>query len=491
MKIALVAALALASAASCGGRTKGPSHTAPPAVAKDFPATRWLPAHPTYVVAAPTVRQAQRALRDAIDSLGVMVGVEAGEVSRELSQLLAIDPLSPDALASMGIDVEGGFAVFSDELSPTFVGHLSSPEATTAFFDKQRERGLVTQSVLVDGVEVFSAQLPGTAVRASWAIASDWLWVHFTLPGTHEDGQSWFTASHHPEGAGWSDAWQWAARATGDKKGVVGFLNPKDLIASFSSKVPDAIACAKLLSPVERVAIAIEGDGKHVAGQLAVDVGASARAVEALLLPIPEGFAGVAQQAPLAAQWNADLYSVRTWVKPCAASIGLDLAFLDTYGVRTARAALVALDPDDKSGSGVVAMDLAHKKFFAARLDDVPARSLMERSRTFGPYQGHSLSVPMVATLEYVLTDALALGAVGDGLLARVVGTGATVRGPIAAIDLAPPALSADAWKFVIRSLDLGRTDRIVERLLRWRDGHVALSVQGTSLVLSASGNRR
>lgn len=494
MKIALVAAFALASAASgaaCGSRTKGASHTAPPAAAKEFPATRWVPAHPTYVIAAPTVRRAQRALTDAIDSLGVMVGVESGEVSRELSRLLAVDPLSPDALAGMGIDVDGGFALFSEDISPTFVGHLSSPEATMAFFDKQRERGLVTQSVLVDGVEVFSAQLPGTSVRVSWAIAADWLWVHFAVPGAHEDGQSWFSSSHHPEGPGWGETWQWAATATGTTKGVVGFVSAKELLASLSSKVPDAIACTKLLAPIRRVAIAIEGDGKHVAGQLAIDVGDAARSVEAALLPAPAGFAAVAQTAPLAAQWNADLLAVRAWITPCAAAIDEDLSFLDRYGVRSARAALVALDADKKEGSGVVALDLAHKRYFAARLDDVPARSLIERSRTFGPHKGHSLAVPFVASIDYVLTDTLALGAVGDGLLARVVGTGATVRGPIAAVDVAPPALSADTWKTVISALDIGRADRIVERLLRWHDGHASLSVQGTSLVLSASGNRR
>jgi hypothetical protein len=497
MKIALVAALALASGAACSGRTKAPAHTAPPAVAKAFPATRWVPARPTYVVAAPTVRQAQRGLRDVIDSLGVMAGVDSSEVSRELSRLLAVDPLSPDALAGMGIDVDGGFAVFSEAISPTFVGHLASPEATLAFFDRQRERGLVTQSVVIDNIEVFTAQLPGTQVRVSWAIDQDWLWVHFALPGTGEDGQSWFQATHRPEGRGpgWGETWQWAesvvAPATGTTKGVVGFVSPKDLLAAFTSKVPDAIACAKLLEPVSRVAIAIEGDGKRASGQLAIDVGSSARAVEATLLPVPEGFAAVAQQAPLAVQWNADLFALRAWLRPCAASIDEDLAFLDRFGVKSARAALVALDPDDKSGSGVVALDLAHGRFFRSRLDDVPARSLVEKSRRFGPHKGHSLAVPFVATVDYVLTDALALGAVGDGLLARVVGTGATVRGPIAAIDIAPPALPADAWKFLIDAVDIGRADRIVERLLRWRDGHVSLSVQGTSLVLSASGNRR
>ncbi|MBA3462938.1 MAG: hypothetical protein H0T46_23485 [Deltaproteobacteria bacterium] len=489
MRIALVAcALALAG---CPG-TKTASHSTPPAVAKGFPATRWVPANPTYVLASPTVREAQRSLRDVIDSLGVIAGVEAGEISRELGRLIAVDPLSPDALVNMGIDIEGGFVVFSEDVSPTFVAHLSAPDAAAAFFDRQRERGLVTQSVIVDGTELFTAALPGTTVKVSWAIAADWLWVHFALPIGNEDATSWFTSSHRPEGPGWSKDWQWASKASdGLKPALVGFLDPKDLIASFTRKVPDAIACARLLDPVSRVAIAIEGDGKHAAGRLTLEIGAAASSVTAAILPQPEGFGAIAAKAPLAAQWNVDLLTLRAWLQPCLASIDGDLKFLDRYGVRSARAVLVALDPDQKTGEGAVALDLAHKRYFASKLDDVPARSLMERRRTFGPHKGHSLSVPFVASVDYVLTDSLAMAGVGDGLLARVVGSGATVRGPLAAIDVVPPALSADAWKMLLSALDVGRVDRIVDRLMRWRDGHVMLTIEGSSLVLSAGGNRR
>lgn len=489
MRIALVACVA--ALAGCPRATPA-SHSAPPAVAKGFPATRWVPAQPTYVLASPTVREAQRSLRDVIDSLGVIAGVEAGEISRELGRLLAVDPLSPDALANMGIDVEGGFVVFSEDVSPTFVTHLSAPDATAAFFDRQRERGLVTQSVIVEGTELFTAALPGTPIKVSWAVAGDWLWVHFALPIGNEDATSWFTSSHRPEGRGWSKDWQWASKAAdGLKPSVVGFIDPKDLIATFTRKVPDAIACAKLLDPVSRVALAIEGDGKHAAGRITIDIGAAAPSVAAAILPQPEGFGAIAAKAPLAVQWNVDLVTVRAWLQPCLATIDADLKFLDGKGVRSARAVLVALDPDQKTGEGAVALDLAHKRFFASKLDDVPARSLMERRRTFGPHKGHSLSVPFVASVDYVLTDTLALAGVGDGLLARVVGSGATVKGPLAAIDVAPPALSADAWKMLLSALDFGRVDRIVERLLRWRDGHVALTIEGSSLVLSAGGNRR
>ncbi len=491
MRIARTLAVgALVALVGCHG-TRSASHSAPPAVANGFPATRWVPANPTYVLASPTVKDAQRSFTGALDSLGVVVGVDASEVGKELSQMLAVDPLSPDAVAGMGIDLEGGIAMFSEDVAPTFVVHLTTPEAASAFFDRQRERGLVTQSVVVDGTEIFTAQLLAN-VKVSWAVANDWLWVHFTLPFGHDDGQTWFASSHRPERPTWSKDWQWASRAAGTAKpALIGFLDARDLLAAFVGKVPDAIACAKLLEPIGRVGIAVETDGKHVAGKLTLDIGAAAARVSSAVVPGPEGFASVASKAPLAAQWNVDLLAVRAWLQPCLTSISSDLGFVDRYGVRTARVVLQSFDPDQKSGAGAVALDLAHKRYFESRLDDIPLRGTLERSRTFGPHKGHSLSVPFVASVDYVLTDSLALAAIGDGLLKVVVGSGATVLGPIAAIDIVPAGLSPDAWKMMIDALDLGHTDRIVERLLRWHDGHVAVTVEGSSLVLTAVGNRR
>jgi len=139
----------------------------------------------------------------------------------------------------------------------------------------------------------------------------------------------------------------------------------------------------------------------------------------------------------------------------------------------------------------VVALDLAHKRYFSAKLDDIPARSMLERSRTYGPHKGHSITVPFLASVDYVLTDTLALAGIGDGVMMKLVGSGATVKGPLAAVDIAPPALSADAWTMILDALDIRHGDRIVERLLRWRDGHVALTLDGSELIVSAAGNRR
>ncbi len=489
-RLALVVSVALA--VGCHG-SKPPSHSAPPPVAKEFPATRWVPANPTYVLASPSVKEAQRAVRDVIDTLGVMGGVDAAEVSRELGRLIAVDPLNPDALTAMGIDLDGGIVLFSEDVAPTFVVHLSAPESVQAFFDRQRERGLVTQSVIVEGTELFSAQLPGGAhVKVSWAVSADWLWVHFTLPFAHDDGSSWFTNSHRPEGPGWAKAWTWAsAAATAAKPALIGFVDAHDVIASIVGKVPEAMACAKLLDPVSRVGIAVEGGLKQAAGKVTIDIGPAAGSIAAALLPEPAGFADLARTAPLAAQWNVDLLTVRAWLQPCLATTNTKLDALDRYGVRSVRAVLRSLDPDDRSGTGAVSLDLVHERYFDALLDEVPLRSTLERSRTYGPHKGHRLSVPFVATLDYVLTDHLALAGVGDGLLMQLVGTGAVVTGPIAAIDIAPPALSAEAWQMLLRSADIGSAEDVVAHLMRWREGHIAVTLEGTSLVVTATGIRR
>jgi len=491
MRFALLAAVAALWFGTGCGSARAPAHAAPPAALAAFPATRWVPANPTYLVASPTVKEAQRSLRDVVDSLGMLGGIEIAEVSRELTQLLAVDPLSTEALAAMGVDVDGGLAMFSEDVSPTFVVRLSAPEQIQAFFDRQRERGMVTQSVIVDGVEVFTAQLLAN-VRVSWAIADDWLWVHFALPIGRDGGTTWFVNSRRPQGAGWAADWQWAqGAAKSTVPALTGFVDTHDVIASLSSKIPEAVACARLVEPVGRVAISIEGDESRVSGRVAFDLGPAAASVTASLLPVPEGFAAAAVQAPLAAQWNLDLLVVRAWLQPCLHAIDEDLGRLDRFGVRSGRAVLQAFDPDDKSGAGAVALDLAHQKYFASQLDELPMRSTLERRRTFGPHAGHSISIPFVATLDYVLTDKLAMAAVGDGLLAKVVGSGKTVPGPVASIDILPPAMSAEAWRTLLGAIDRRDADVFVERLLRWREGHIAVTIEGTSLLVAATGVRR
>jgi hypothetical protein len=177
--------------------------------------------------------------------------------------------------------------------------------------------------------------------------------------------------------------------------------------------------------------------------------------------------------------------------QPCLRSIDEDLRWIDRFGVRGGRAVLRAFDPDGKSGAGAVSLDLVHNKYLANRLDDIPMRSRLEQPARFGPHAGYTLSIPFVGVeIDYVLTDTLAFAGVGSGVLARFVGGGRSAPGPLLAIDVAPQAMSAEAWRTLLDLVDMPFGSRFVERMMRWRDGHVSLSVEGTALVFAASGSR-
>ncbi|NVB84188.1 MAG: hypothetical protein HOV81_37780 [Kofleriaceae bacterium] len=485
--------LTLVAVLAACGPAKGPAG-APAAVAA-FPAARWVPADPTYVIAAQTFRDAQSSFRDAIDITGMVFGVEASEIAQGLQRILAVDPMNPDAVASIGIDLSGSMVLFSEDVDPTFVVHLTSAEAMANFLENLRTRGLRTQSIVSDGVEVFTAQLDRD-VFLSWALDKEWLWVHFSGKA---DSRDWFEHSRKPAGNKWGAAWAWAegaARAAAKSPGVVGFVDLRDIANVMTSRFPEVKPCADQFAPVERVGVAIETDGKHVAGRLTIDVGGSAQAIASQLVAPPPGWAAASDRAPIAAQWNLDLRSVADLANACTGGQvigGLDARqVLDNYGVRTVRALVHSLDPDDRSGRGAISLDLFHRRFFASLLDEVPMRSKFEKSRTYGAYQGKHLSVPFVATADYVLDDRVFLAAMGDGLLQQI-GTGTPAPGtpPVLAIDLIPSGLPVDIWQWLFQQVDMPSPKRLAQRLQSWADLHLGARIDGSMLLVDAVGTRR
>ncbi|HEY5926374.1 MAG TPA: hypothetical protein VIV11_32030 [Kofleriaceae bacterium] len=496
---ALAIALVLVTAGCGGKRQVGPA--GPPAVAAAFPAARWIPGNPTYVVAAKTMRDAQRAFRDLVDTFGMVVGAETGEIATMLTQMLAVDPMSAEAVAAIGIDLDGGMALFSEDVNPTFVVHVSSREALQVFFDRQRERGLITQSVIVEGSEIFSAKLDAQ-LKLSWTVADDWLWVHFTI-GTQDDGTAWFTASRHPGTPAWGDKWDAAQKLATRAPGLVGIVALRELAAKLATRAPEAAACARQLEAVNGVGVAIEAEGNFVGGRVAVDLGSAALRLAQHVLAPPPGWATASAKAPLSAQWNIDLRVVAEWVQPCVARMQDDgtgprpadvpnlAAMLDEYGVRSGRAFAHSIDPDDNSGVGVVALDLTHPRYFASLLGQIPMRSKFEKTRQFGAYKGKHLSVPFVATADYVLDDRVFIAAMGDGQLQRAA-TGAPAAPPPAfAIDLLPPGLSVGVWTWLFTEADLPNPKRLAQRLQTWNDIHFSAQIDRERLVIDAQGNRR
>src|SRR5690606_27436118 len=226
-------------------------------------------------------------------------------------------PLRADAVASIGIDLDGGVAVFSEDVNPTFVARLASPPALHAFVDAQRQRGLVTQSVVVDGSEVVSARLDGE-LELSWVVDGQWLWVHVGAAG---EGTGWFTASKRASSARWAGAWQAAEALAQGRAGLVGIVELASLAAKVATRVPEAAACARQLETVRGVGIAVEGEGNHVGVKIAVVLGPSAQPIATHILAPPPGWETASARAPLAVQWNLDFRLAAGWLEPCIAQV--------------------------------------------------------------------------------------------------------------------------------------------------------------------------
>ncbi len=463
-------------AGACGGSHKAPGGGSAGGV-NVFPGSRWVPAKPTYVLAAASFRDAQSAFRDSIDIMGMAVGGETADASRALQQLLGVDPLSIDAVAQIGVDVGGPVVAFSEDIDPTFVVHLTDPTALTAFLDRQRQ-GLRMTSQVADGVEVFSATLDAD-LQLSWAVEKDWLWVHFAT--VSQPFVAWFEHSHRATAGSWTTAWDWA-KAQAKGQGLTGFVELREVMAALSSRVREVQACANQLSSVERVGISVQSDGKSIDARVSFQTPNAPPVYTA-----PPGWSAAIRGMPLAATWNADLRNVGAWLQPCVGDVYGEIA---ETGIITLRAFVQSLDPDDKSGVGAVSADLSSKAFINAQLDQVPMRSRLEKDRQFGIYKGKHLSVPFVATVDYVLNDKLFIAAMGDGVLTKI-GTGAPERSDIGSVDVIPSGLPVDTWAWLLEQVRAPNPKRFAQRLQSWQQLHVGARHDGNALLIEAVGTRR
>lgn len=485
------AALAAAVAAGCG--SSGPTPTSPQvAPATEIAAARWVPSQAVYVSAGTSLSGAQSGLRAMVDGVGMFGGIDSSVVGGLLAMALGVDAISTDAVAAIGVDPSASFSLFSEGIAPSAVVKINDPAAFARFVEQMRGRGLRSTSVVVDGTEVFSAPL-GQGFAMSWALSDGWLWVHLVPPFAVGEGAAWFEHSHAGQAMAGvvSDGFAWAEKAAGATSKVTMWLDAQKLLGMLGDKVPAAKACVAILGGVSRVGVGVSVDGGEIKGRITVDIGAHANAIKGATLPVPEGFPALVAASPFAAQWNLDLVQLQSWLAPCLALGGVQLDQLANTGVRAARLAVQKLDMDDHSGEGVVSLALTKKDFFASYLDQVPGRRFLEKDRTFGPIKGHALSIPTIASVDYVLDDQMAFVAMGDGVLSKAVGKGASVPGPVFGLDVRPSGFDEQTWRALLEMLDVHGTKDIVAMLMKWRDAHVSLTVEGTSLVLTASGTRR
>ena len=389
----------------------------------------------------------------------------------------------------IGIDLDGAISMFSDAIMPTFVVHLAAAPTFATFIAGLRDRGLKTTSVIVDGAEVFRAELDHRH-SLSWAVAGDWLWLH--LSPTADDTTAWFTAAHPADAtAKWATDWSWATgnAAPGSTTALVHLRELVDLLAVHA---PELAACTQLLRPVARVGVSVAGDGHHTGGSIAFDLGPASAVLAAHVLPIPDGWNAAPHDAPFAVQWNLDLAAMHDALGPCARVLGLEheLDNLASIGVRSGRAALLGFSPDGPTVSAVVSADLASRKGIDGLLDQIPMRRFVDHDATFAGVAGHRLAVPTLPEVDYILSDQRALGAAGDGLLAKVIGKGGTEPAPLASLDISPAALPREAWQALFGYLEF-HSPLLVDAITAWHGGHLDLHIDHDRLVFEAHGDRR
>jgi hypothetical protein len=499
LRPALVATLALAACMAPTQRTilgggdgdgtttaqsGAPGQAAPaPPVIPGFDASRWIPAHPTYAFAAKNLADAQRAARGLLDTLGPAIQLDEQAASQRLQSTVGVDLLSADAAAAVGIDTSAGAAVFSEDLEPTMVMHLASPMRMAALLAVPRTQA---ESATVAGVDIYTVATQD--VRFSWAIDNDWLWIHLGAAGGPPGASStaWF---EHARAGGGAALPTWSRTLHRSNPRVIAYADLHALAGALLAHAPGTIGqCAQRLSTVGGADGSFDFDERRFNARFAIDIGAGAAGLDAMLSPPPPGWAAASAGVPLAAQWNLDLNAASGWLAPCLpASSSGDLTELQGFGVRAARVAMQSFT-DETTFAGVVSLDLANNKFIADKLDQIPLRKHIESDRTFGAYAGHHLAIPMMFAIDYVLTPSVALLARGDGLLERVTAPGPAQRPRVFSLDASPGAMSPGQWRAFVKLVNA--PDALLQ-IVDWKTVHLAASVDGTDLVIEAAAEHR
>jgi hypothetical protein len=501
--LALLATLAL----GCGGHPGAASEPgAPPPPSAAPAAMRWVPAHAVLAITSPEVIDAQRNLHHLAELAGGFAGIEVRELGAAAQGLIGVDIFSPEAVAAIGVDLHGSWALYSSGKALTLVAHLAAPDKMAAFTAHQRERGLQSETATVDGVAVSTADMPeGTTL--SWAIDHDWIWLR--VGRAHDaDVATWFTASHAAHATDWTDSWTWASQqahagfgAAIDHGGIIGFF---DLHAAADQGLPgSAQACSKVVMPfvasVHRIAIAVGGDDKHITSRVAFETTAGADLERSLLAP-PPGWPQLVGQSALAVQWNADLMAALDYFAPCLELAARDqMATLRSFGVRTARVALIKFDADKPPGEAAFALDLVSAQFFDQLLDRIPFRKHLESTQDFHGHKGAQISTPW-GSFEYALSPTSMVASTKLGTLDQLFAPApaAASAPPIVAFDIAPPMMTVEQWAVLIQAVidrKLGdatpASRRAAEHLLRWRTGHFAIASEPHAIVITASGEHQ
>jgi hypothetical protein len=226
-------------------------------------------------------------------------------------------------------------------------------------------------------------------------------------------------------------------------------------------------------------------------GYLILDTAGGGKAIAGSAVGVPSGWAAARAPAAFAVEWNLDAATATDYLRACDDE---PARYVAQFGLRAVRAFLVKLDADQLDGIGAVSAEITNRRAIDGMID-IPGRSMFEKKQKYGPLEGKRFSSPMFPAVDYILTDDRAMAAVGDGVLASLVGDGKSVAPSVlAALDIRPHQLDDQAWNLVLEQVfrvarESARADTI-RKIKRWKRGTFDLTLDGDYLQLHARGER-
>jgi hypothetical protein len=173
----------------------------------------------------------------------------------------------------------------------------------------------------------------------------------------------------------------------------------------------------------------VSWDGLDAALAISLAPAAAAALRDNLAAPAPAGYLAFREQSGVHLDWSVDI----AWLEGLRAVLACPLLaepILDPLaaatggpGARSYHLAGERLDIENLDGRLAVHLGLRDRSGIARQLDSIPGRSWLERKRVIAGVEVRELGgLPGVPPLAYRLTDEVFTAAVGEGLMAHLLG---------------------------------------------------------------------
>jgi hypothetical protein len=503
----LIAITCLAVQPACPGKGGGGGPTARmPASVGTYAALRWVPADVSYAFVGKRTADISDLLRVLAEVGGIPFDMDPAEVSAESRARFGYDILSVESLASIGLDVERGAAIYSNGLSPTVVAPLADPAKLEAFVESMRDSGVSMQTQMSDGVEVFTIRFPDGDFSVDWAVVDGWVISRLEISMERADELGWLESSRAAGGALGGDPdflaaleaakLHAAAISAGDGPPVVGVVRPgkiADAVEGIALRMSPEIAsmvggCTAALRDSSRALIAAGVSDTGASGSMVVDLAEPSRISGAIVAP-PTGLAAVRQGAPIQVDVGLDVPAYLRTLKGCP----IDIDMLAGFGVRTLHAAAHSFE-DGIPNKAAVYADLTDDRVIRALLGEIPMLGRFSKKRTVAGQEAIVVSVPFFIDAIYVLDKQRAAAAIGDGLFEAIFAQGTAPAGEIFHLELRPHDIPTEVLDLALQyGADVAvyeRRQRTIARLRKWDSGTIDARLDGVRVILTAAGTR-